>query len=164
MEGRCRGSCNGLMYEERLRLSVVLHVITTGRCMPHATSSCAFASYQAPFVCDKVSHTSTCIIAWNTQFSHDQACFQACLSTELQVDCEVWPAMLAQTDIRLSSRPHKSLSEQAGAACGASSAEVAHSRLNDELEDLPWIRQSALPREPSMMCPTGVARPVLQAE
>lgn len=35
VEGRCRGSCNGAMCEERLRLSVVLQVITTGRCMPH---------------------------------------------------------------------------------------------------------------------------------
>jgi len=35
VEGRCRDSCSGVMCEERLRLSVVLQVITTGRCMPH---------------------------------------------------------------------------------------------------------------------------------
>ncbi len=60
------------------------------------------------------------------QFPYDQACFQACLSTEVQVDCEVWPAMHAQTDNRLSSGRHKGPSEQEGVACGASSAEVVH--------------------------------------
>ena len=135
VEGHCRGSCNGLMYEERLRLSVVLQVITTGRCMPHQVvhlhTSCLQVTnvqvmYKLPCTC------CTCQSIGHIHLYHcmehavprKSMCFPACLSTEVQADCEVWPAMHAQTDTRLSSGRHTGTSEQEGVACGASSAEV----------------------------------------
>ena len=77
MDGRCRGSCNGLMYEERLRLSVVLQVITTGRCMPHQAMHLLVTKHLL-YVPMYSAHTPVSLLTcpWNMQFPYDQCVFQ----------------------------------------------------------------------------------------